>query len=68
MSEPPEPRPGHYTDSCGSIYLASRHKTTGWHLEKWRNANGQPANGTAFPASAFPKSVQSGHFTLVETT
>ena len=64
----PEPRPGHYRDSCGSIYAATRHKTTGWHLQKWRRANGQPVDGGVFPAPSFPHSVQLGHFLLVETT
>lgn len=66
MSLSPEPQLGHYTDSCGSIYEASRHKTTGWHLCKWRYPNGHPANGIPFPAPDFPHSVRQGHFTLVE--
>ena len=67
MSPPPEPRLGHYRDSCGSIYEASRHKTTGWHLCKWRYPNGHPANGTPFPAPGFPQSVHLQHFILVES-
>ena len=66
MSPTPEPATGLYLDSCGTRYMATHEKKTGWWLQK------QPAFGCAGPATFqkpdFPAAVLAGVFTKSSDT
>jgi hypothetical protein len=60
MSTMPEPQPGRYLDSCGTLYEATRHPKNGWHLRKNPAATEKE---TAYPKPDFPAAVNAGIFT-----
>ena len=60
MSTIPTPTPGLYLDSCGTCYLATLHKRTGWSLTKQATAE-RPA-AEPFTCPGFPENVKNGTF------
>ena len=55
MSPIPEPATGIYLDSCGTRYLATHEKRTGWHIQKQTGERGRPP--AAFQKPDFPAAV-----------
>jgi hypothetical protein len=69
MSPTPEPRPGHYTDSCRTVYEATRKgKPPQWHLQRLIGWDGHCYTDQPFAADHFPQAVQRGTFQLIPET
>ena len=65
MKPLPQPAPGHYLDTAGTLYAAHRHKTAGWLLQRLQGRFGDYNDSPAFQYEQFPLAVQSGAFTLI---
>ena len=61
----PQPTPGRYLDSAGTLYNASHHKTAGWRLQRLRG-HFYDYHESPFQYEQFPLAVQSGAFTLIQ--
>ena len=66
MSPSPEPATGLYLDSCGTRYLATHEKRTGWWIQKQTGERGRPP--AAFQRPDFAASVNAGIFTPLTDT
>ena len=63
----PQPTPGRYLDTAGTLYTAHRHKSAGWFLQRLTGHFGA-YNESPFQYEQFPIAVQSGAFTLIPPT
>ena len=68
MSTPaPQPTPGRYLDTAGTLYEATRKgRPPGWYLQRLSGYQ-RTYDDAPFPYEQFPLAVQSAAFTLIKT-
>ena len=68
MGKPlPEPRPGLYLDSSGTLYRAAWAPKTGWQLQRQAYRSGYLYDNHPFPYAAFSAAVRDHLFTPIPT-